>query len=251
MAERGGNSHLKKEIVITDLTRMYYGNVCIAGYDREYKCIRPILKEGGISEKDCFVGEKPILFPFAVIELDLLSPSNQMPHTEDYFIEKNSIKYLRKAKNPENMLQKTLFEQVADIFGQEIHDDLGFYVLENKGDRSLGTIQPRGIHTVKYEKDIRGNWDYRLSFYDIGDKYFRLKITDLTWQYFCRSQRSKGQTPTGISEFATRVLKSSRVYLRIGLSRGWDKFPDRCYLQINGIYTFPDYLNGKTFLDYK
>lgn len=28
------------------------------------------------------------------------------------------------------------------------------------------------------------------------------------------------------------------IYLRIGLARGWVKHPDRCYLQITGVYGF-------------
>lgn len=43
---------------------------------------------------------------------------------------------------------------------------------------------------------------------------------------------------------------SSQVYLRIGLARGWKKYPDRCFLQITGVYTFPDYLDGKIFADF-
>jgi hypothetical protein len=31
----------------------------------------------------------------------------------------------------------------------------------------------------------------------------------------------------------------------------WQKFPERCYLQITGIYTFPDYLKGRTFIDFR
>jgi hypothetical protein len=46
------------------------------------------------------------------------------------------------------------------------------------------------------------------------------------------------------------LFKKNTIYLRIGLSRGWQKYPDRCYLQVNGVFTFPDYLDGKTFLDY-
>jgi hypothetical protein len=36
-----------------------------------------------------------------------------------------------------------------------------------------------------------------------------------------------------------------------GFTGNWRKFPDRCYLQITGIYTFPDYLKGSTFVDFK
>jgi hypothetical protein len=50
-----------------------------------------------------------------------------------------------------------------------------------QGSRSLGTIKPRNIHEVKYAQDQDGAWDYRLAFYDATDKYYRLKITNLTW----------------------------------------------------------------------
>ena len=56
--------------------------------------------------------------------------------------------------------------------------------------------------------------------------------------------------PTEIADQMTQLLQSRKVYLRVGLSRGWKKFPDRCYLQINAIYTSPDYLEGKTFFDF-
>jgi len=45
-------------------------------------------------------------------------------------------------------------------------------------------------------------------------------------------------------------VKGSEVFLRIGLARGWDMYPDRCFLQITGIYSFPDYLDGRTFADF-
>jgi hypothetical protein len=37
---------------------------------------------------------------------------------------------------------------------------------------------------------------------------------------------------------------------KIGLARGWDEHPARCYLQITGVYTFPDFLKSKTFADF-
>jgi hypothetical protein len=78
----------------------------------------------------------------------------------------------------------------------------------------------------------------------------RLVITDLTWQYYCRSLRGEERDLQKIAAELTERLKNSVVYLRIGLARGWNKFPERCYLQITGIYTFPDYLGGKNFYDF-
>ena len=123
--------------------------------------------------------------------------------------------------------------------------------MERQGVRSLGTIRPATIVQTKYEPEREGDvWAYRIHFYDANDDFYRLKITDLTWHYYCDSLRSQGREPKQIADDLTRMLKSRKVYLRIGLARGRAKFPDRCYLQVNGIYTFPDYLEGKVFTDF-
>jgi hypothetical protein len=83
-----------------------------------------------------------------------------------------------------------------------------------------------------------------------GDTY-RLKITDLTWQYYCQSLRNEQRDPAKIALELTHILQNRDVYLRIGLSRRWKEHLEQCYLQITGIYTFPDYLDRKTFADFK
>jgi hypothetical protein len=45
------------------------------------------------------------------------------------------------------------------------------------------------------------------------------------------------------------VLQGRQVFLRVGLTRGWAKHPDRHYLQLTGVYSFPDYLQGRCFAD--
>ena len=82
-----------------------------------------------------------------------------------------------------------------------------------------------------------------------GTAVYQLTVTDLAWRYYNDYQREKGSTLQEISSVLTSALKSSEVYLRIGLARGWEKFPDRCFVQITGVYTFPDYLNGQVFAD--
>ena len=73
---------------------------------------------------------------------------------------------------------------------------------------------------------------------------------DLTWRYFHDQQRLNGRAPGDIASEMTALLKSKEVLLRIGLARGWEEHPDRCYIQLTGVYTFPDYLEGKTFADF-
>lgn len=240
---------MKKKLVVTDLTRMYRGTVCIAGYDAEHNCIRPTLPPPGIPEQALIKDGRAVVFPFALVEFDLLEPTPQPPHTEDCRYKADSPFFIRRVQDRKTILGWSLFESVDALFDQPVLTGPGFYVMDCQGPRSIGTILPRRISKVIYEAGEEGTWDYRLHFVDGSDTLYRLKITDLTWHYYCDSLRGQDHDPTAISSELTSVLKSREVFLRIGLARGWNKFPERCYLQITGIYTFPDYLEGKNVVD--
>jgi hypothetical protein len=46
------------------------------------------------------------------------------------------------------------------------------------------------------------------------------------------------------------LTAADHLHLRIGLTRPWGERGDRCFLQVNGIYSFPDYLDGRSFADF-
>jgi len=242
---------VKKRLVITDLTRMQAGRVCVAGYDEQGICIRPVLPPPGILESSLLVEGKPVVFPFAIVEYELLQSRPQPPHTEDYFYDPARVRFIRRVeeKNRPKVFQWSLFDSVSAIFEEPIHTDPGHYILDGRGPRSLGTILPRVILRAIYEPGDGGKYKYRLRFIDGDNAPYGLSVTDLAWRYHCDAQRKQGREPGEIASHLTSTLKSSTVYLRIGLARGWVKFPDRCYLQITGVHTVPDYLQGKTFAD--
>lgn len=242
---------MKKQLIITDLTRMQGKRVCIAGYDVNGQCIRPVLPHTGISEGSLLTKGRPLIFPFAVVEYEFAAHTPEPPHTEDWRYIPAQVHFVRRADEAQkrDVLTHSLFPAVAAIFEQPIQRDVGCYVLDGQGPRSLGTIQPRTLNAAIYEQR-QGKWDYRLEFADGGGTTYRLKVTDLAFRYYCEAQRQAGRTPGEISAGVTQTFQSSTVYLRVGLARGWEKFPERCYLQITGIHTFPDYLNGKTFADF-
>lgn len=241
-----------KRIVITDLTRMYHGNVCIAGIDKEHNQVRPVLPKKGIREEWCQQDGKPIIFPFSLVEFEFFDPKPQPPHTEDTEFAENSIKFCEDVRNRANkVLEWSRFNTVEEVFEQPILREPGFYVKDCTGPRSLGTIIPKSILDVKYAQDRNQAWDFRLKFEDNSSTEYRIKITDLTFQYYCRSLLSELKDHHEVAERITNYLTSHETYLRIGLARGWNEFPDRCYLQINGIYTFPDMYEGKTFFDFR
>jgi hypothetical protein len=240
---------MNQELVITDLTRMYGGHVCVAGYTHDGQAVR--LSTPRLHEVDIAFDGQPTTFPTTVVECELIEHQPQPPHTEDYCFDPYSLRLIRRLDAPawQVILDHLLFKSVAGIFEQPIHDDHGRYVDDGSGIRSIGTIRPRDISQVSYSAGPDGTWNYRLRFNDQAGQYYSLKITDLTWNAYCDSLRAPENEPKAVAARLTQMLKARRVYLRVGLSRKWSKFPDRCYLQLNGIYTFPDYLNGRTFVD--
>ncbi len=242
---------MRKALVVTDLTRMQRGMVCIAGYDDEGRCIRPILSSPGIPETALYSQGTPIIYPSARVEFFLLRARPQPPHTEDVYFVDGSPRFIERVKDMQAVFERGLYQSVEGIFGQPILRDIGFSVMDCRGPRSIGAIRPEAIDQVSYSQGADGEaWDYRLAFQDSKGEAYRLKITDLTWHYYCNSLRNQKHSPAWISQKLTEELASRAVYLRIGLSRGWKKYPDRCFLQVNAIHTFPDYLDGKIFADF-
>ncbi len=243
---------MKQQLIVTDFTRMRDGHVCIAGYDEQGRCVRPA--DPRIHETFVKQDGKYRIFPTAVIELDLLEHRPQPPHTEDHGFDLFSLQFVRKARPREwgNTLVRSLSPCVAAIFEQPINHEQGYFVTDGAGPRSVGTVRPRGIVKAIYGPGSfdDGAWDYRLQFYDEAGQFFSLKITDLTWHVYCDAQRGPNRQPPAIAAELTKLLKSRKVLLRIGLARGWAEQRGRCYLQINGVYTSPDYLEGKTVADF-
>lgn len=242
---------MNTDLVITDLTRMQQGRVCIAGYDRQQRAVRPVLPPPGIPESALYRDGQLIVFPFTLVQFDLQEADPQPPHTEDVRFAPDSPRLIRVVHSRETILSWSLFENVEAVFEQPVMTGPGYYVLDCQGERSLGTIQPKEIRAIIYAQgDDTEVWDYRIVFEDAQRQVFRLKITDLSWQYFCHSLRGETHDPERIAAELSQTLRERQVYLRVGLSRGWKKFPERCFLQVNGVYTFPDYLEGRTFADF-
>jgi hypothetical protein len=238
-----------QELVITDLTRMSAGYVCVAGYANNGQAIR--LATPRLHEAELAPGGKPLVFPGAEITCEVLEHLPDPPHTEDHSFDPYSLRTVRRLPDMawQAVLERSVFKSVSDIFEQPITHDAGYYLSDGHGPRSLGAIRPRGLAPASYSMSADGTWSYRIGFYDQVGEFYRLKITDLTWNAYCEYLRGPTMDPKGVAAHLTQILKSRHVYLRVGLSRKWAKFPGRCYLQVNGVYTFPDYLDGLTFAD--
>ena len=89
-------------------------------------------------------------------------------------------------------------------------------------------------------------------FDDAAGSRYNLAVTDLAFRFYLDHLRDREDlSPAqGISRLTASIRASDDVFLRIGLTRGFSDRPDRCHLQVTGVYTFPDYLDGKCFADF-
>lgn len=244
---------MKRALAITDLTRMQEGRVCVAGCDEDGRCIRPVLPPPGIHESSLYSRGQPIVFPFAVVEYNLRRAVPHPPHMEDWRYAARSVRFIRRLDEDRRreVLAHSLCDDVSAVFDVPILHRPGHYVRAGAGSRSMGTIRPQRVNWTTYEQAAEGKWKYRLRFTDGGGASWQLTVTDLTWRYYLDHQRTRmGFAPARIGADMTRALTKRECYLRLGLARGWEKFPDRCYIQVTGVYTFPDYLDGRTFADF-
>lgn len=241
-------------VTITDLTRMQDDHICVAGYLRDGTCIRPRFpRNAPITESWVWLNNQVVIRPFAEVELILEQHTPHAPHSEDYIVSPTHYRLFRNFSPAQRLglLRKIEDGNVANIFGAQIHFENGWYLLAGQGTRSLGTIKPAKVFRVGYALRRDGKWDYRIAFEDAAGAQYRLAVTDLAFRSYLEYARVRGKrTPDQISQGMTDVLSERELYLRIGLARGWEKYPDRCHLQITGVYTFPDYLNGKCFADF-
>ncbi|MGI8854336.1 MAG: hypothetical protein ACR2JW_01165 [Thermomicrobiales bacterium] len=242
---------MKAPMVVTDLTRMQRGNVCIGGYLRDYTCVRPVIPFRGISEASLSLGPH-VIRPFAVVAFAFLSDTPAPPHTEDREIHRSYHAYqqLLSPDRRQAILEHIDSGTVRMIFGAEVHYDHGWYVRIGEGTRSLGTIQPAHIEEIRYGTRPIDKWEYRIVFTDSTDERYNLAVTDLAFRYYLDYRRTTmGESPAAIAREMTETFRAARIFLRIGLTRG-GRDADRCYLQITGVYTFPDYLDGHCFADF-
>ncbi len=234
-------------MIVTDITRMEGDRVCVGGYLEDGTPVRPVAGRKGPDERWLRSARDAAVVPFSVVELQVNRAPKRLsaPHTEDRTIPLNEHRVLRTLSDEERiaLLERTLSPSLRAIFGAEIHTDAngqwGRYVRTGEGTRSLGTIRADFVQAVGYRHyPERHRWDYRLRFGDASGEEFQLAVVDLDFRRRLDDMRDGGLPPDAAASATLTALQRQTVYLRIGLARGWERHPDRCYVQITGVYGF-------------
>ncbi len=247
------NDEMRKTIVITDVTQMPSGNeVCVVGIDTHGNSIRPVC-EGGFRKNYLFDRENDVIIRHkARVQFDFHEVDIRPPHIEDMGFNIASIRYKGLCTDTEweDVLQASSFNAVEDIY-EGFLEDRG-WVIADANTRSIATLSNASITDVELTP---GNIKPRISFVDSdGNAYYR-PSSDLTLWDRCRSLvKRQDQTIDEVQEELLSLLQTAeRIYLRLGLARPWEREEgedERCWLQITGLHTFPDYLYGKCFANF-
>lgn len=229
---------VRREIVLTDVTRMREDRICIAGVDDKGRCIRPVVPDSNLWEGflTCFPDRR--IRPFTRLDLCMLDPKPDPPHTEDWTFSPWASRFIRQLDRSEAMslLRSILDPSVSAIFGAPIHHEEGWFVQQGEGSRSLGTVMPRAVTEVEVYTAADRGVRVRITFTDNEGAGYRLSVTDLTLLRWCSANLEQSDDPAHLRDRLRRSLQRPGTILRIGLARHWAKHPDRCHLQITGVY---------------
>ncbi|MFN8633384.1 MAG: hypothetical protein U0893_05975 [Chloroflexota bacterium] len=232
-------------IVVSHLTRMQRGQVCVAGLDVETgQHVRPVLPMGTIQSRMTAVRGGP--FDMAtIVDLGLTRPVPSPPEVED-------VEFTTWHARAERLVDAELFwemltvksrDSLADIFGSELRaigrgvsrravTDLG------TGIASLGVLRPRRQPELFLSSKPDGREVVRLRLSD-GALSLDLSVTDL------RLHADDGARPDvqRVREVAERLGRGVPVLVGVGLTRPFAARPDETpvhWLQVNNLHLEDD-----------
>jgi hypothetical protein len=236
---------MKDTIIVTDLTRFRKnGKVCLAGYSQQQRrIIRPLLSEylpdAYLDQEQC---ERYNILPGTRLMGDFETMNHPSPHNEDY-LARGEINVCTPVTKDVflKVLQETSCRSLCEGFGCDINSKV--IPIHIKPICSIITISvcPNSIKLVPdyYGCDIR-TLKVKLNVSGLPNDTI-LSLTDLGFYRYAMSFVNT----CSIDNLNSFLQKQTVIYLRIGLSRAFSPQDgserNGYWMQVNGIYSFPDY----------
>jgi hypothetical protein len=228
-----------KEVLLLAVTKML-GGVCLAGMTADpdpvtrLRWIRPVRDYGHILLGDITTMDGQLLRPFDVVQLSLLRPQADPPHSEDWIAD-----FRRRPQ----VVRRLEGERRAH-FLRTYQDGDPCQVLRN-GQRSLCLVKPQWIKGCFRLDAYSGHFDARLSFGLDGRRYLGshakggLAVSDLRWRALGRSwlPHDGGWVDFDMGDLEAR-FGIQELYLAAGLTRS---FRGAFWPIVIGVHTVPDF----------
>lgn len=225
------------KIIITDLTRFKDPDkFCTAGVASDGKVIRPMPY---LSSKVC---KQLNIQPGGILDGEFSRiPNLNAPHVED--AKYSNLKFVGPCSPQEfrHVLETTLYASISDGFEHQVQGGNKCIPISSPPPRSLITLkvdpQQFWVQQDRYDPE-----KLKATFSDAGGTSLRfVSITDRGFFDYARDHAKIAGDVAAINNFIHSQLE---LYLRIGLSRKHESQDGRegYWIQLNGIYTFPNYL---------
>jgi hypothetical protein len=227
------------DIVITDLTR--FGNqnyLCVAGLTLDGKrCIRPLKNFDGknpayLTYSGC---KEHNVLPGTILSADYTQPQLiEPPHVEDSIIAgKIRVAGIASSEQFESVLEVSACGSISAGFGVSMNGIKKYSTQLQKPTRSIITLRvdPKSFQVFE---DNYGKLRAHVTD-STGETYKYLSVTDLG---FFDNVGIPEKRRMSARDALSVIHRQKTLYLRVGLSR---EHEGSYWLQINGIYTFPDY----------
>lgn len=222
------------EIVVTHLTRMAPGYICVAGIDPESRNqIRPVtpgirlprellVEEGGPFEIGC------------VVDLGPTQHVGQAPEHEDHSFDPDRTRRMRML-NPDEfwaLLEGSANASLPEIFGSELYQQQRSCVFEeNTGDASLGHLEDGTLQDL-YIND----WDKLRAV--ISDDVFAAHVSVTDIRFYSADYSSLHVA--AVESMQARLAAGVPMILSVGVGRPYWKQGNRHFLQLNNLHPQDD-----------
>ncbi len=238
---------MKKTILITSVTRMDEGYVCVSGLDEDGRFVRPEIpyhnERWGIKLEYLYdIHGSEVIRPLTMVELEFIKHIPQSPyHTEDWLIDGHI---------PPKPVSTLTDKKSLSILSKYADCSLRKALADNS--RSLVIIRPEEIPRIRIKI-----WDDRIrcrfSFCDeTGDYVGNLErssrpigVVDAYWLALCKYLWRKDKI--NIEQRLTKVLEEKKLFLLIGITREWQ---GEYWRQVSGVLTIPYWLDKYCFADF-
>ncbi len=224
------------EIIITDLTRFKNQDlVCTAGVAKDGTVIRPkpYLSSARCRELD--------IHPGGILIGDFTFLNAAAPHVEDAAFKNLRFKKPESRDDFKAILELTCYPTMKEGFGTEIQNRQKCIPLERAAVRSLITIKvtPRNFSVSRCKFDTS-----KLKAHISDAAGTELTFVGVTDRGFYDFAQKNPDDPNKVAEINHFIHSQDELYLRLGLSRTYEAPDGRIgyWIQLNGIYTFPNHL---------
>ncbi|OFX47162.1 MAG: hypothetical protein A2046_01665 [Bacteroidetes bacterium GWA2_30_7] len=227
----------RKQIIITGITRMNHGNICVSGIDPQtWRFIRPVFRTG-LKRDFAMEGATQVINHFNLVEIEFTKyRPEQLYHTEDWMInEKFAPRFIRHLTN----------QEIIQVLNKMSITDLDAAMQPQ--DKSLFIVKVKRIMRIWDELSF-DRYTVRINFIDyFGNIYSSIPITDLLTLAFIRFQKNKGSNDYML-DLMNAFNNNPYKYIRIGITR---VFQEQYWKQVTALITIPDLFDGRSFSYYE